>query len=255
MTDSSIPDAPAFVDALTPLERAALGLQDELSVFEIGLVTFHEKADYSKRKRLSDFLLQAIKTGRLAAYGDPDGWAVIEGHAPNHPRCDKHQGEIVPDYSQSGLSRRFRDPFNDTRPDPWTIRQKQYKGSCCLVTRANYLSFLATPAAVGIPKPDRWKAPQGEPALSASALLHGEPDKPESGAAGTQNPAMNRQCVADKTHFIKLATWQGTQQATVDQHPKAAYFKGEYDMPALLKWASEIDPRPRDRRGGRPRKS
>lgn len=68
MTDSSIPDVPAFADALSPLERAKLSLQDELSVFEIGLVTYPEQDAYPKRKQLTDFLLEAIKAGRLAAY-------------------------------------------------------------------------------------------------------------------------------------------------------------------------------------------
>lgn len=82
-----------------------------------------------------------------------------------------------------------------------------------------------------------------------------EPGKPEQGAAGIQNPAMNRQCITDKASFLNMATWKGTQQATVNHHPKAAYFKGQYDMPTLLRWASEVDPRPKDKRGGRPRKS
>ena len=116
-----------------------------------------------------------------------------------------------------------------------------------------------------------WRAAQ--PAPTQGSLIHlwlgepaappqepdrpdqGEANRPEQGAAGTQNPAMNRQCVADKARFLDLATWQGTQQATVNQHPEAAYFKGKYDTPTLLNWASEIDPRPKDQRGGRPRKS
>lgn len=82
-----------------------------------------------------------------------------------------------------------------------------------------------------------------------------EPDKPEQGMAGNQNPAMSRQCITDKARFLEKAKWEGTQQATVDQHPEAAYFKGEYYAPTLLRWASEIDPRPTNKRGGRPRKS
>lgn len=93
------------------------------------------------------------------------------------------------------------------------------------------------------------------PASSVPTLPQGEPGKPEPGAAGTQNPTMNRQCVTDKARFLEVATWNGTQQATVNQHPEAVYFKGQYDMPTLLKWASEIDPRPKNQRGGRPRKS
>lgn len=73
--------------------------------------------------------------------------------------------------------------------------------------------------------------------------------------AGFRHPAEMRQCVTDKARFLEKASWQGTQRATVDNHLEAAYFKARYDTPTLLKWASEIDPRPKDRRGGRPRKS
>jgi len=254
MTASSIPDVPAFADALAPLERAALGLQDELSIWEIATATYPEKADYQKREWLTDFLLQAIKAGRLAAYGNPDGWRCwqaktdLPGSIPRFlqnpfPRCERHEprprfGPNTRDAMLGKLAGGFK-------------RVASWEGVNSLIWRADYLAILATPAARGITAPDWWKAPQGEPAT----LHQGEPDRPEPGAAGTQNPATNRQCVADKARFLDLATWEGTQQATVNQHPEAARFKGKYDAPALLKWASEIDPRPKDQRGGRPRKS
>lgn len=78
---------------------------------------------------------------------------------------------------------------------------------------------------------------------------------PESVAKGGGNPANSRQCVADKASFIKSATWQGNQTNTVNQHPQAAYFKGKYLEDSLLQWAGELDPRPKDKRGGRPRKT
>lgn len=84
MTDSSIPDVPAFADLLSPLERAKLGLQDELSVFEIGLLT-HPGDDgrdsLEKRAKLTAFLVEAIKAGRLAAYGDPAGWVAVKSYS------------------------------------------------------------------------------------------------------------------------------------------------------------------------------
>ena len=99
MTDSSIPDVPALADALSPLERAKLGLQDELSVFEIGLLTYPGDDDRKKWARLTDFLLETIKTGVLAAYGDPDddrargvppGWACAGGlWRPRWPVCPR----------------------------------------------------------------------------------------------------------------------------------------------------------------------
>lgn len=186
MTDSSIPDVPVFADALTPLERAKLGLQDELSVFEIGLLTYPGD---DERARLTDFLLQAIKAGRLAAYGDPDGWYARVSRPNQRPlserirnrdsiinrppiangeqweRCNPHEGTR----NVRGIWRGFHAIFDDT----------DFDGDNCLIRRADYLAFLATPAARGIPKPDGWKAPQGEPA----PLPQGEPDKPESGAA------------------------------------------------------------------------
>lgn len=84
MTDSSIPDVPAFADLLSPLERAKLGLQDELSVFEIGLLTYpgdDGRDSLEKRAKLTAFLVEAIKAGRLAAYGDPDGWVAVKSYS------------------------------------------------------------------------------------------------------------------------------------------------------------------------------
>jgi len=78
---------------------------------------------------------------------------------------------------------------------------------------------------------------------------------PEPVTLGGGNPAFSRKCVADKVSFIKAAIWRGNQTNTVNQHPQAAYFKGDYLEDALLQWAGELDPRPRDKRGGRPRKT
>lgn len=134
--------------------------------------------------------------------------------------------------------------------EPWTFRPRPVRTVEPFIERESYRAWRAQcPASLLSPisQVSKW--------LGALTLPQGEPDRPEPGAAGTQNPATNRQCVADKARFLDLATWEGTQQATVNQHPEAARFKGKYDAPALLKWASEIDPRPKDQRGGRPRKS
>ena len=74
-------------------------------------------------------------------------------------------------------------------------------------------------------------------------------------ALGGGNPVHRRKRVADKREFIKSATWLGNQTNTVNGHPQAARFKGAYGEACLLKWASELDPRLRDKRGGRPRKT
>lgn len=198
MTDSSIPDVPAFADALSPLERAAAGLQDELSVFEIALLTFPDKA--ADQKRLTDFLLETIETGRLAAYGNPKGWYARVSRPNQQPlsmrirnrdsimnlrpialgeqweRCNPHEGTRT----IRGIWKGYRAIFDDT----------DFHGDNCLIRRADYLALLATPAARGIPKLDGWKAPQDEPAPSAPALPQGEPDKPEQGAAATRQIAL-----------------------------------------------------------------
>ena len=74
-------------------------------------------------------------------------------------------------------------------------------------------------------------------------------------ALGGGNPVHSRKRVADKREFIKSATWLGNQTNTVNGHPQAARFKGAYGEDCLLKWARELDPRLRDKRGGRPRKT
>lgn len=197
MTDSSIPDVPAFADALSPLERAKLGLQDELSVFEIGLVTYPEKDAYPDRERLTKFLLQAIKTGRLAAYGNPDGWYARVSRPNQQPlserihnrdstisrplanseqweRCNPHEGTR----NVRGIWRGFHAIFDDT----------DFHGDNCLVQRADYLAFLATPAAFGIPVPDQWKATHDEPA----PIFQSELDKPKQSTAILRNSRRKR---------------------------------------------------------------
>lgn len=218
MTDSSIPDVPAFADELSPLERAELGLQNELSVCEIGQLTYPKESTRSKREQLTDYLLKVIKGGQLAAYGDPDGWPVIESSWPSYhtehlyPRCDGHKGSITPDYSQlGGLYRGSHNPFDpfsafsdyDRPYKPRTHWRTQYEGDWCLVTRADYLAFVESPAAHGIPFPDSWKAPHGERVaqLETSAekpeglplpVPQSELDRPGQGAAKSQKRKRQR---------------------------------------------------------------
>lgn len=182
MTDSIIPDVPAFADALSPLKRAKLGLQDELSVFEIGLLTYPNKEADKERRRLIDFLLQAIRTGRLAAYGNPDGWTFnemvpVDGGAAQRgnnpfPEGRPHQGTRTA--GRMGPPQRIEEAFGLHR-----LTEQRWEGDNCLVRRADYLAIHTTPAARGIPAPDWWQAPQGAPA----PLHQGEPDKPDQGAA------------------------------------------------------------------------
>ena len=134
--------------------------------------------------------------------------------------------------------------------EPWTFRPRPVRTVEPFIERESYRAWRAQcPASLLSPlsQVSKW--------LGAPTLPQGEPALLPQGTVGTQNPAMNRQCVSDKARFLGKAKWEGTQQATVNQHPEAAYFKGKYDTPTLLDWASEIDPRPKDQRGGRPRKS
>lgn len=255
MTDSSIPDVPAFADALSPLERAKLGLQDELSVFEIGLVTYPEKDTYPDRERLTKFLLEAIKNGWLAAYGNPDGWTVeanssgLDIRTP-YPRCDGHEGSTVPDYSQIAARiglRRARDSIQRT-----SLSSEQYKGDWCLVMRADYLAFLATPAAFGIPVPDQWKATHDEPA----PIIQSEPDKPEQGAAAkheTELQMHKREC-----QEIGKRLWGENPNSTkteIMKHPEMLFYVQAYKGKNTISgWLAVIDPRPKDKRRGRPKK-
>lgn len=153
MTDSSISDVPTFSDALSSMERAALGLQDALSIFEIANATFLEK---EKQTRLIDFLLQAIKAGLLKADGNPDGWEVkscvvpVPGFYEENPwpRCKPHAGTRI---------------TMDIRPGYMSqYAVMRWHGDNCLIQRTDYLALLATPAARGIPAPDWWKASKDE---------------------------------------------------------------------------------------------
>lgn len=256
MTDSSIPDIPAFADELSPLERAALGLQDELSIFEIGLLTFHEEATYSKRKRLTDFLLNAIKAGKLDAYGDPSGWTVeanwsgIYIRTP-YPRCDGHKGSTVPDYSQIAARIGLRRAHNSIQRS--LLLLEQYEGDWCLVTRADYLAFVKSPAAHGIPFPDSWKSSQGEPApLSQSKP---DPSERQETAAKRETEAQmhKREC-----QEIAVRLWAENQSLThsdLKNHPEMEFYVNSYcGKNTISNWLREVDPRPIGSRRGRPKK-
>lgn len=133
-----------------------------------------------------------LRDGRvLAAYGDPDGrYARVSRPNPQPlsmrilarnrdsimnlrpialgeqwERCNPHEGTRI----VRGVWKGSHAIFDDT----------DFNGDNCLIRRADYLALLATPAALGIPKPDGWKAPQDEPA----PIPQGEPDKSEQGAA------------------------------------------------------------------------
>ncbi|MBL8252218.1 MAG: hypothetical protein JNJ76_01270 [Candidatus Competibacter sp.] len=157
MTDSSIPDVPAFADALTPLERAKLGLHDELSVFEIGLLTYPGDGDQERRRGLAERLLDAIKAGQLAADGDPDGWRTTVQFFPGHEPQTEGRFSWFRRHRATRVTPQGRVRFVEGRCGIVRVEEQDWHGDNCLVTRMDYRAFLATPAARGIPEPD-WPA-------------------------------------------------------------------------------------------------
>jgi hypothetical protein len=168
--------------------------------------------------------------------------------ADNTARCDYLKQLVTA--AQAGL---LGDGCQYINRSPWSLGNMAY--------RDERFSSWRIPREVY----RQWRATQSNPPTSfaigcwfgttASIEPASAVTVPVSGTGDSRNPAKMRQCVTDKARFLKVATWEGTQQATVNHHPEATYFKGRYEMDALLKWASEIDPRPKDKRGGRPRKS
>lgn len=162
MTDSSIPDIPTFADALSPLERAPLGLQVALTVFEIGLLTFPEEADHEKREKLTASLLDAIKARRLHADGNPDGCRPIVVFPPDGKAQIKGEANDSPlscALRHQGTRRTLR---REPRLVEWCfgsvwLEEQAWGGDNCLVEWVDYLTFLETPAARSIPKPN-WRA-------------------------------------------------------------------------------------------------
>lgn len=150
----SIPDVPAFADALSPLERAKLGLQDELTVFEIGLLTYPDKKADKERRRLTDFLLDTIKAGQLVADGNPDGWRPTVQFSPEGEAQNKGPFPFAQPHQGTRRTLRGREQLVSGRFGSVRLEEQDWQGDNCLVTWMDYWEFLATPAARGIPKPN-----------------------------------------------------------------------------------------------------
>jgi hypothetical protein len=171
----------SFADTLTPLERAPLGLQADLSLFEVGKLTFPDNAKF--QQSLVQTLIGNAKAGNLPVYGNPDGWldwistdaSQPIGNTPLFPQCSAHLGSknIVPPFvvSRNG----------ETRIQARAIgaEQVKYSGDNCLASHADYFAFLKTPLARGIPKPDKWLPPTAE---SIPPLETSPPESPASAA-------------------------------------------------------------------------
>lgn len=175
MTDETLSESATFADRLSPVERAKLGLQNELTVFEIGLLTYPGDGDREKRQWLTGFLLEAIKTGKLIADGEPGGWKTTvqfssEGKAQNKgpfPSAQSHQGTRQTRHMRE---QRVSDYFGLVR-----LEKQDWEGDNCLVDWMEYHRFLATPAAYGIPKPNWPTCPKLKdmvPYRDAKADLH-----------------------------------------------------------------------------------
>jgi len=171
----------SFADTLSPLERAALGLQADLSIFELVRLTYPDNAATAARNKLSAALLDAALAGALPVYGKPTGWPPLE-------RCSWKYGES-----------RFENPYQKTDSHESTARtfftggtvsageftfaehSRAWCGDACLVSHADYFAFLKTPLALGIPEPN-WLAPAAESIPPETSLP--EPARPASVAKG-----------------------------------------------------------------------
>lgn len=167
----------SFADTLSPLERATLGLQASLSLFEVGKLTFPDNAKL--QQSLVQTLISNAKAGNLPVYGNPDGW-------------ESRTCEETRDFRLGTVKRVFKNPFPATNlhqgttgpisfgcnldsPSPLPTK-KEWAGNCCLVSHANYFAFLKTPLALGIPSPDHWLPP---PAESIPPVETSLPELPE----------------------------------------------------------------------------
>ena len=140
----------SFTDTLSPLERAALGLQTSLSLFEVGKLTFPDNAKF--QQSLVQTLISNAKMGNLPVYGNPDGWLADEytfdasynkvWSSRAYPLAEKHEGTRLFPVQACGL---YRESY----------RVKQWHGDNCLVSHTDYFAFLKTPLALGIPSP-KW---------------------------------------------------------------------------------------------------
>lgn len=230
MTGDDDSGNPARLPLAERIRRGLLADEELLELQEIAALEYPSIADKEDRRRFLAALVAAIQGGDLAAMVETK--PATPAKLPRSP-----------------------DPRIRYRPLPGNGRYSEsHTVTATKIRRNDYRTWRATLTRLPAPLVShivKWL----DDAPAPAPLPQGEPDRPEQGAAGTQNPATNRQCVVDKARFLEMATWKGTQQATVNQHPEAAYFKGKYYAPTLSKWASEIDPRPKNQRGGRSRKS
>jgi hypothetical protein len=177
MTGETLSESAAFADTLSPLERAKLCLQEELTVFEIGLLTYPGggSADQEKRRGLADFLLDAIKAGQLVADGNPDGWRPTVQFSPEGEAQNKGPFPFAQPHQGTRRTLRGREQLVSGRFGSVRLEEQDWHGDNCLVAWLDYRAFLALPAAHGIPKPNWPACPRLEDAVSyplAKALLN-----------------------------------------------------------------------------------
>mgnify|MGYP003606778277 CR=1 FL=1 len=159
----------SFADRQPPLWRAQRGLQADLSLFEVALLTFPDPgttaaatmAAKADRKDLLNLLLEAAFDGALPVYGKPDGWEFDKSQ-DGYPVCGglddafpKVEGHEVPHIESPDKYNPYGPPYQKS-----IYRQKRH-GGACLVSHTDYFAFLKTPLALGIPEPN-WLAPAAE---------------------------------------------------------------------------------------------
>ena len=182
----------SFADRQPPLWRAQRGLQADLSLFEVALLTFPDPgttaaatmAAKADRKDLLNLLLEAAFDGALPVYGKPDGWEFDKSQ-DGYPVCGglddafpKVEGHEVPHIESPDKYNPYGPPYQKS-----IYRQKRH-GGACLVSHADYFAFLKTPLALGIPEPN-WLAPAAEsiPPVETSMPEPARPARAKGGIA------------------------------------------------------------------------
>jgi len=130
------------------------------------------------------------------------------------------------------------------------VKIKKWHGDNCLVSYADYFAFLKTPLALGIPEPN-WLAPAAESIPPIETSLP-EPARPASPTRLTESQQDKQDCQA-----IARELWA--------EHPdwiQADLLKNSRIKPYLNKWTgkntvpgwlSDVDPRIKEQRRGRPK--
>jgi len=194
-----------FADTLTPMDKAPLGLQAELSVWEIAELT---ALPVAQRAKLREVILANIREGTLPAYGEPEGWTPTSRTSWRYgetqyenpfPKTDAHQSS--PRRIHAGTA----------TAGEWTFANfvKAWNGDACLVNYADYSAFLKNqPECLRMVD---WKDPAPPPAAK-SQELQPAPTLVSAAAKTLRNVPSPGQVAKDKAYrkavAEALALWE-----------------------------------------------